>query len=59
MLHGVWLLVFVALLPVVLGVITVAALAGLLVHAGCTLAPVREARVLWRGLGESDCRAPG
>ncbi|KOU55577.1 sulfate transporter [Streptomyces sp. MMG1533] len=48
-LHGVWLLVFTALLPKVLGVIPVAALAGLLVHAGCRLVPVREARALWRG----------
>ncbi|MGQ4388286.1 SulP family inorganic anion transporter [Streptomyces sp. SAS_270] len=47
-LHGVWLLVFTALLPGVLGVIPVAALAGLLVHAGCKLVPVRELGVLWR-----------
>ncbi|WP_371660576.1 SulP family inorganic anion transporter [Streptomyces sp. NBC_00280] len=48
-LHGVWLLVFVAVLPGVLGVVPVAALAGLLVHAGCRLVPVREVGVLWRG----------
>ncbi len=48
-LHGVWLLVFTALLPGVLGVIPVAALAGLLVHAGCKLVPVREVAALWRG----------
>ena len=48
-LHGGWLLVFTALLPGVLGVLPVAALAGLLVHAGCKLVPVREVRVLWRG----------
>ncbi|MFE7842876.1 SulP family inorganic anion transporter [Streptomyces sp. NPDC057474] len=48
-LHGVWLLVFAALLPGALGVIPVAALAGLLVHAGCRLVPVRELGVLWRG----------
>ncbi|MFF9774849.1 SulP family inorganic anion transporter [Streptomyces sp. NPDC013978] len=47
-LHGVWLLVFAALLPGVLGAIPVAALAGLLVHAGCRLVPVRELGVLWR-----------
>ncbi|WP_371547258.1 SulP family inorganic anion transporter [Streptomyces sp. NBC_00554] len=47
-LHGVWLLVFTALLPGVLGVIPVAALAGLLVHAGCKLVPVRELGPLWR-----------
>jgi MFS superfamily sulfate permease-like transporter len=48
-LHGVWLLVFTVVVPGVLGIIPVAALAGLLVHAGCKLAPVREVRVLWRG----------
>lgn len=48
-LHGVWLLVFTVLLPGVLGLIPVAALAGLLVHAGCKLMPVRELRGLWRG----------
>ncbi|MGW0844974.1 SulP family inorganic anion transporter [Streptomyces sp. NPDC002787] len=48
-LHGVWLLVFAALLPGALGVIPLAALAGLLVHAGCRLVPVRELGVLWRG----------
>ncbi|MFD7712183.1 SulP family inorganic anion transporter [Streptomyces sp. NPDC059785] len=47
-LHGVWLLVFVAALPAALGVIPVAALAGLLVHAGCKLVPVRELAPLWR-----------
>jgi hypothetical protein len=41
--------VFAALLPGVLGVIPVAALAGLLVHVGCELVPVRELGVLWRG----------
>ncbi|MFD8008445.1 SulP family inorganic anion transporter [Streptomyces mirabilis] len=48
-LHGVWLLVFTVVVPGVLGIIPVAALAGLLVHAGCKLVPVREVRVLWRG----------
>ncbi|MGW2783119.1 SulP family inorganic anion transporter [Streptomyces populi] len=48
-LHGVWLLLFTAVVPAVLGLIPVAALAGLLVHAGCKLVPVREARKLWRG----------
>ncbi|QIY63948.1 SulP family inorganic anion transporter [Streptomyces sp. RPA4-2] len=48
-LHGVWLLVFTAVVPGVLGIIPVAALAGLLVHAGCKLVPVREVRGLWRG----------
>ncbi|MEV6021068.1 SulP family inorganic anion transporter [Streptomyces sp. NPDC051997] len=48
-LHGVWLLLFTAVVPAVLGMIPVAALAGLLVHAGCKLVPVREVRALWRG----------
>ncbi|MFK0170866.1 SulP family inorganic anion transporter [Streptomyces sp. NPDC090306] len=48
-LHGVWLLVFAALLPGVLGMIPVAATAALLVHAGCRLVPVRELFALWRG----------
>lgn len=48
-LHGVWLLLFTVFAPAVLGVIPVAALAALLVHAGCKLVPVREVRVLWRG----------
>ncbi|MFF3612849.1 SulP family inorganic anion transporter [Streptomyces sp. NPDC002580] len=48
-LHGVWLLLFTAVVPAVLGMIPVAALAGLLVHAGCKLVPVREIRTLWRG----------
>ncbi|MEV0324231.1 SulP family inorganic anion transporter [Streptomyces sp. NPDC050658] len=47
-LHGVWLLLFAAVLPAALGLIPVAALAGLLVHAGCKLVPVRELRPLWR-----------
>ncbi|CAM5706315.1 SulP family inorganic anion transporter [Streptomyces aurantiogriseus] len=48
-LHGVWLLLFTAVVPAVLGVIPVAALAALLVYAGCKLVPVREVRKLWRG----------
>ncbi|MFE0176058.1 SulP family inorganic anion transporter [Streptomyces sp. NPDC059002] len=47
-LHGVWLLLFAAALPAALGLIPVAALAGLLVHAGCKLIPVRELGPLWR-----------
>ncbi|MDF2270536.1 SulP family inorganic anion transporter [Streptomyces coacervatus] len=47
-LHGVWLLLFAAVVPGVLGMIPVAALAALLVHAGCRLVPVREVRGLWR-----------
>ncbi|MEV7008670.1 SulP family inorganic anion transporter [Streptosporangium sp. NPDC051022] len=47
-LHGAWLLLFAALLPAALGVIPIAALAGVLVYAGCKLIPVREMGVLWR-----------
>jgi MFS superfamily sulfate permease-like transporter len=48
LLHGVWLLVFVVLLPQVLGLIPVAALAGVLVYAGWRLIPLREFAGLWR-----------
>ncbi|MEI5525128.1 SulP family inorganic anion transporter [Streptomyces brasiliscabiei] len=48
-LTGVWLSGFAVLLPGVLGVVPVAAVAGLLVHTGCRLVPVREVGVLWRG----------
>ncbi|WP_314178351.1 SulP family inorganic anion transporter [Streptomyces winkii] len=47
-LHGAWLLLFVAVLPGALGMIPVAALAGVLVHAGWKLIPVREFVPLWR-----------
>ncbi|WJV45147.1 SulP family inorganic anion transporter [Streptomyces flavofungini] len=47
-LHGVWLLLFAALLPAALGLIPVAALAGVLVHAGCKLVPARQLAGLWR-----------
>ncbi|MGW0905990.1 SulP family inorganic anion transporter [Streptomyces sp. NPDC002853] len=47
-LHGVWLLLFAALLPAALGLIPVATLAGVLVHAGCKLIPVRQLAHLWR-----------
>ncbi|MFE3552571.1 SulP family inorganic anion transporter [Streptomyces kronopolitis] len=47
-LHGLWLLVFAAAFPAALGVVPVAALAGVLVHAGCKLIPVRELGPLWR-----------
>ncbi|MEU5547769.1 SulP family inorganic anion transporter [Streptomyces sioyaensis] len=47
-LHGVWLLLFAALLPAALGVIPLAALAGVLVYSGCKLIPVRELGKLWR-----------
>ncbi|WP_078890560.1 SulP family inorganic anion transporter [Streptomyces maremycinicus] len=48
-LHGVWLLLFAAALPGVLGAVPVAALAGLLMYVGGGLVPWREARKLWRG----------
>ncbi|PWK65090.1 MFS superfamily sulfate permease-like transporter [Streptomyces sp. CG 926] len=47
-LHGVWLLLFVMLLPGVLAMIPVAALAGVLVHAGVKLLPVKQFVPLWR-----------
>ncbi|MBW8484386.1 SulP family inorganic anion transporter [Actinomadura sp. PM05-2] len=47
-LHGVWLLLFTAALPGVLGAIPVAALAGVLVHAGWRLIPLRGLVPLWR-----------
>ncbi|MGW1552975.1 SulP family inorganic anion transporter [Streptomyces sp. NPDC002346] len=47
-LHGLWLLLFAALLPGALGMIPTAALAGVLVHAGFKLLPVEELGPLWR-----------
>ncbi|MGO4429496.1 SulP family inorganic anion transporter, partial [Streptomyces sp. MCAF7] len=47
-LHGVWLLVFAVLFPSALGVIPVAALAGVLVHAGWKLIPTKDLVPLWR-----------
>lgn len=47
-LHGVWLLLFAALLPNVLAYIPLPALAGILVHAGGKLVPVRGLVGLWR-----------
>ncbi|MET8677964.1 SulP family inorganic anion transporter [Streptomyces sp. NPDC004647] len=47
-LHGVWLLLFAALLPFALALIPVAALAGVLVHAGWKLLPLRQVRTMWR-----------
>ncbi|WP_433462052.1 SulP family inorganic anion transporter [Spirillospora sp. CA-128828] len=47
-LHGVWLLLFAALFPAVLGVIPLAALAGVLVHAGWKLMPIGQLVPLWR-----------
>ncbi|WP_078618407.1 MULTISPECIES: SulP family inorganic anion transporter [unclassified Streptomyces] len=48
-LHGVWLLLFAALLPGVLAYIPIPALAAVLVHAGAKLIPVRQLVALWRG----------
>ncbi|MEU9186728.1 SulP family inorganic anion transporter [Streptomyces sp. NPDC048484] len=47
-LHGVWLLLFAALLPAVLAYIPLPALAGILVHAGWKLIPLRGIVALWR-----------
>ncbi|MFB7937060.1 SulP family inorganic anion transporter, partial [Streptomyces sp. NPDC056049] len=53
-LHGVWLLLFVALLPAVLAYIPLAALAGILVHAGWKLIPFKGIVTLWsRHRGEA------
>ncbi|MFB7280197.1 SulP family inorganic anion transporter [Streptomyces hydrogenans] len=48
-LHGVWLLVFAALLPGALAHVPLPALAGILVHAGWRLIPFRGIVDLWRG----------
>uniref|UniRef100_A0AAU3GKY1 SulP family inorganic anion transporter n=1 Tax=Streptomyces sp. NBC_01401 TaxID=2903854 RepID=A0AAU3GKY1_9ACTN len=47
-LHGVWLLLFAALLPSTLGLIPLPALAGILIHAGWKLIPLRALVALWR-----------
>ncbi|MEU3046733.1 MULTISPECIES: SulP family inorganic anion transporter [unclassified Streptomyces] len=47
-LHGLWLVLFAALLPAAIGIIPLAALAGVLIHAGCKLVPAGEFRPLWR-----------
>ncbi len=46
--HGVWLLLFAALLPGALALIPLPALAGILVHAGWKLIPFRAVVSLWR-----------
>ncbi|GGV14664.1 sulfate transporter [Streptomyces litmocidini] len=48
-LHGVWLLLFAALLPGALALIPLPALAGVLIHAGWKLIPFRGVATLWRG----------
>ncbi|WP_299527616.1 SulP family inorganic anion transporter [uncultured Streptomyces sp.] len=47
-LHGVWLLLFAALLPAALALIPLPALAGVLIHAGGKLIPLRTIVALWR-----------
>ncbi|MEU6098841.1 SulP family inorganic anion transporter [Streptomyces sp. NPDC047079] len=47
-LHGVWLLLFAALLPSALAYIPIPALAGVLVYSGAKLVPVRALVALWR-----------
>lgn len=47
-LHGVWIWAFIALLPGVLGLIPVAALAAVLVYTGIKLTKLQFARILWR-----------
>ncbi|WKX69237.1 SulP family inorganic anion transporter [Streptomyces sp. XD-27] len=47
-LHGLWLVLFAALLPAAIGIIPLAALAGVLIHAGCKLIPVKDLLPLWR-----------
>ncbi|MEV8637687.1 SulP family inorganic anion transporter [Streptosporangium sp. NPDC051023] len=47
-LHGLWLLLFAALLPAALEVIPLAALAGVLVHTGWKLIPAAQLLSLWR-----------
>ncbi len=47
-LHGLWLLVFAAAFPAALELIPVSALAGVLVHAGWKLIPVKALGPMWR-----------
>ncbi|GAA2628751.1 SulP family inorganic anion transporter [Actinomadura fulvescens] len=47
-LHGIWLLLFAALFPAALEMIPLAALAGVLVHAGWKLMPLSQLPPLWR-----------
>lgn len=47
-LHGLWLLAFVAAFPTLLGLVPLCVLAGILVHAGLKLVAVKECRRLWR-----------
>ncbi|MGW6687293.1 SulP family inorganic anion transporter [Streptomyces sp. NPDC054961] len=47
-LHGGWLLVFAVALPGLLEAVPLAALAGVLLHAGWKLLPARQVAALWR-----------
>lgn len=47
-LHGGWLLLFAVAFPRVLEIVPLAALAGVLLHAGWKLLPARAVAVLWR-----------
>ncbi|MFC8228915.1 SulP family inorganic anion transporter [Streptomyces sp. NPDC057287] len=47
-LHGAWLLLFAALFPSALELIPLPALAGVLIHAGWKLIPLRSLVALWR-----------
>ncbi|MFJ8732730.1 SulP family inorganic anion transporter [Streptomyces bauhiniae] len=47
-LHGVWLLLFAALLPGVLAHIPLSSLAGVLIYSGAKLVPVKSLAGLWR-----------
>jgi len=47
-LHGAWLLLFAVLVPTALGIIPMAALAGVLVYSGAKLIPLRACAGLWR-----------
>ncbi|MFD8804505.1 SulP family inorganic anion transporter [Streptomyces sp. NPDC059597] len=46
--HGVWLLLFAALLPGALEYIPIPALAGVLIYSGAKLVPLRQLVTLWR-----------
>ncbi|GAA2087953.1 SulP family inorganic anion transporter [Kitasatospora saccharophila] len=47
-LHGLWLLLFAALIPAALGLIPLAVLGGVLIHAGAKLVPLPQVVALWR-----------
>ncbi|MER5701763.1 SulP family inorganic anion transporter [Micromonospora sp. NPDC002296] len=53
-LHGVWLLLFAAAAPGLLGLIPLPALAAVLVHAGVKLLPLRAVPQLWRGQHQGE-----